>query len=98
MRHLKLAVLVSLATLWAPQAFACFTVYDRSNVVVYNALTPPIDMSRQIHERLPRVFPAGHMVFGWEVDCPETDARLLLAQQTLGIVPTPPRPARRDRQ
>lgn len=55
-------------------ALACFTVYDRSNRVVYNAQTPPVDMGYPIHETLPRVFPGGHMVFDDSGDCPVTQA------------------------
>ena len=66
----KSAVLLSLAVLAAPQAFACFTVYNQANQIVYNAQTPPVNMSYQIHEVLPSVYPGGHMVFGNDPDCP----------------------------
>ena len=75
MKNFKYAALVlaSIASmLAAPQAFACYTVYNQSNQIVYNAQTPPVDMRYQIHEVLPRVFPGGHMVFGNEPDCPVT--------------------------
>lgn len=67
---LEYAVLLSLTVLAAPHALACFTVYDASNRIVYNAQTPPVNMSYQIHEVLPSVYPGGHMVFGNDPDCP----------------------------
>lgn len=63
------------SALFAPQALACFTVYNSSNVTVYSNMSPPIDMSYQIHQRLPAVFPGGHMVFGNSTDCPLIDVR-----------------------
>jgi hypothetical protein len=63
MRHWKSAVLLPLLALGAAQAMACYTVYDRSNMVVYQSEKPPVDMSRPLHETLPQRFPGGHMVF-----------------------------------
>jgi hypothetical protein len=54
----------------ASQAFACFTVTSARDQVVYHSVDPPVDMSRPIHETLPRVFPGGHMVFDLRTDCP----------------------------
>jgi hypothetical protein len=68
------------ALLAAPQAMACYTVYNRANVPVYSNMASPIDMSYQIHERLPAVFPGGHMVFGSSTDCPLIDARTAVPQ------------------
>ncbi len=71
-------ILFSLAAtaLAAPQAMACYTVYNKANVVVYSNMSPPIDMRYQIHQRLPAVFPGGHMVFDASDDCPVVDARI----------------------
>lgn len=66
---LKLTLLATLAVA-SVNAMACYTVYDPSNRVVYNAQVPPVDMSRPLHETLPAVFPDGHMVFGATTDCP----------------------------
>ncbi|MBA3772132.1 MAG: hypothetical protein H0X13_06500 [Ramlibacter sp.] len=52
-------------------AAACYTVYDRSDRVVYHAPTAPVDMSRPIHETLPAIYPGGHMIFDTAADCPE---------------------------
>lgn len=68
------AVLLCSLGLAAGNALACYTVYDRSNVVVYNAQTPPVDMSLPIHQTLPGVFPGGHLVFGSSLDCPREQA------------------------
>jgi hypothetical protein len=53
-------------------AAACYTVYDRSDRVVYQSLDAPVDMSRPLHETLPLRFPGGHMVFDTSVSCPVT--------------------------
>lgn len=53
-----------LAGLFAPGAWAtCYVVYGPDRQVVYRAQVPPVDMSRQVHETLPRVAPGGTMVF-----------------------------------
>jgi hypothetical protein len=74
MKNLKYALLVAATLFAAPQAFACYTVYNQNNQIIYNAQTPPVDMSYQIHEVLPRVFPGATMVFGDEAGCPVTSA------------------------
>lgn len=71
----KCALALSLSGLAAPQAMACFTVYNPGNQVAYSSMEPPIDMSYQIHERLPAAFPGGHLVFGSSTDCPAIDLR-----------------------
>lgn len=89
----KLALLCSLA-LASVNAMACYTVYDRSNQVVYNAQTPPVDMSRPLHETLPAVYPGGHMIFGSGTDCPrEAPARIALPS-----APAKPSPLLTDRR
>lgn len=82
MRTLQYALAFCLSALAAPQAMACFTVYDRVNKAVYSGTTPPIDMSYQIHEKLPAAFPGGHMVFGTSPDCPDIDTRKVSPQLT----------------
>jgi hypothetical protein len=74
MKNLKYALLAAATLFAAPQAFACYTVYNQYNQIIYNAQTPPVDMSYQIHEVLPRVFPGATMVFGDEPGCPLTSA------------------------
>lgn len=66
---LEQALLACLLGLAAPNVLACYTVHDRSGRVVYNEETPPVDMSRPIHETLPSRFPGGHMVFDTQADC-----------------------------
>jgi hypothetical protein len=69
------AAVAALAALAGGQALACYTVYDRDNRIVYNAQTPPVDMSRPLHETLPKAFPGGHMVFAHGSECPTDVAR-----------------------
>jgi len=58
------AALAGLAGLLAPAAWAeCYVVYGPDQQVVYRSQGPPVDMSRQIHETLPKVAPGGVMVF-----------------------------------
>ena len=68
--RIRNVLLASVAALAAGQALACFTVYDRNNRIVYNGPKPPVDLSRPVHETLPKVFPGGHLVFGAGTDCP----------------------------
>lgn len=73
---LKLAFGALLPALFASQALACFTVYNRNNQVVYQALAAPVDMRYQLHQTLPAVYPGGHMVFSiTDVSCPAVNAR-----------------------
>ncbi|MES2972695.1 MAG: hypothetical protein V4757_03765 [Pseudomonadota bacterium] len=84
-KQFKYAMLLAVTALSAPQAFACFTVYNSANQIVYNAQTPPVNMSYQIHQVLPPVYPGGHMVFGQDPDCPVVSAvyvRQVVARST----------------
>ncbi|AVO50423.1 hypothetical protein C6568_15130 [Melaminivora suipulveris] len=56
------ALLPALLAAQAAQA-ACYIVYTADQQVVYRAQTPPVDMSRQLHETLPLLVPGGSMVF-----------------------------------
>lgn len=58
---MRCALLFCLTTLGATAAnAACFTVFDRLERVVYQAIEPPIDMSYPIAEQMARVYPPGH--------------------------------------
>jgi hypothetical protein len=70
---IRFAVL-ALACFAAAPAMACYTVYDRTNTVVYNAQTPPVDMTKPLREALDARWPGGHMVFGNESECPRLNA------------------------
>lgn len=83
---LKLALLSALVLSSVNAMAGCYTVYDRANNVVYNAQTPPVDMTRPLHETLPAAFPGGHMVFGTGTDCPR--------EQPSRVALTPPKPAK----
>jgi hypothetical protein len=72
---IKAAAALSFAAFFMPQAMACYTVYNPSNQVVYAGPDTPIDMSYQIHQRLPAAFPGGHMVFNLSSDCLVVDTR-----------------------
>ena len=70
---IRFAVL-ALACFAAAPAMACYTVYDRTNTIVYNAQVPPVDMSKPLRETLDARWPGGHMVFGNEAECPRLNA------------------------
>ncbi|MES2941964.1 MAG: hypothetical protein V4772_03735 [Pseudomonadota bacterium] len=80
MLNLKYALAICACALAATPALACYTVYNSANQVVYSGYEPPIDMTYQIHQRLPNAFPGGHMVFGNSTDCQITDSRLVVPQ------------------
>jgi hypothetical protein len=65
---LKHLVLVA-ASLFAANAMACYTVYDRSGRIVYHAEDPPVDMSQPLHASLQQRFPGSHMVFDQAASC-----------------------------
>lgn len=90
---LKLALVCAIG-LASVNAMACYTVYDRNNNVVYNAQTPPVDMSRPIHETVPVAFPGGTMVFGAGTDCP----RDMPARVAAPAAPAKPSPLLTDRR
>jgi hypothetical protein len=69
MKHWKCLLLCSLLGSASMQAAACYTVYDRSDSVVYQGSSPPVDMSRPIHETLSVRFPGGHMIFDAAASC-----------------------------
>lgn len=69
MRCWKYLLLSPLLGFAASSALACYTVYDRSERVVYQSELPPVDMSRPIHETLPARFPGGHMIFDTAAQC-----------------------------
>lgn len=66
--------LFALSGVVAGQAVACFTVYDRTNAIVYYAQTPPVDMTPPFNDRLQKAFPGSHLVFGDTTGCPVKQA------------------------
>lgn len=90
---LKLALLFAFG-LASVNAMACYTVYDRAGHIVYNAQTPPIDMSRPIHESLPAVYPGATMVFDLSNDCPREQPARMVADPP----PAKPSPLLTDRK
>jgi hypothetical protein len=70
MRRWKSFVLVPLLGLASLQAFACYTVYDRTNRVMWQGDKPPVDMSRPLSETVPARFPGGQLVFDDSPNCP----------------------------
>ena len=85
------------AALFSQTATAsCYVVYGPDKDIVYRAPEPPVDMSRQIHETLPRVAPGGTLVFSPDdFGCELTINKLPLA--SAASAPGGVRPARADR-
>ena len=53
-----------IAGLFAPGAWAtCYVIYGADQQVIYRSQTPPVDLSRNLHETLPQVAPGGTLVF-----------------------------------
>ncbi|MCK9515008.1 MAG: hypothetical protein M0Q87_02950 [Ottowia sp.] len=95
--RLRLGVLLGAGVVLASTAqAACYTVMDTQGVVLSQTSTPPVDMSRPLHETVPVRYGRGaHMVFGVaDAPCgPPADAWFgaqSTAQRTL-------RPAKADR-
>lgn len=87
---LKLALVCALGFASVNAMAACYTVYDRANHVVYSSQTPPVDMSRPLHETVPVAFPGGSMVFNTtSMDCPSPAP----AAHTVSAPPAPARPS-----
>jgi hypothetical protein len=62
MRRARLIAMAVALTAAAPAWANCFTVFDRSNVIVYRSWITPIDLSGPISAALPARFPGGHLV------------------------------------
>lgn len=75
MKHKPYLVLLPLVAAASFNAWACYTVYDRANRVVYQGESPPVDMSRPLHETLPARYPGGQLVFDSEARCPAMNRR-----------------------
>ena len=53
-----------IAGLFAPGAWAtCYVIYGADQQVIYRSQTPPVDLSRNLHETVPLVAPGGTLVF-----------------------------------
>jgi hypothetical protein len=68
-KHLSRILFCSLLATASLQAMACYTVYDRSNRVVYQGESPPVDMSLPLHQALAPRFPGASMVFDAGAAC-----------------------------
>jgi len=71
----KLAFLAALS-LASVNAFACYTVYDANNRVIYQGELAPVDMSRPLHQTLGRSNPGAQMVFDQGSNCPASAAEV----------------------
>ena len=74
MKHLIRVLSGSLLAVASMQALACYTVYDRSNRVMYQGEQPPVDMSQPLHQTVASRFPGGHMVWGSSTGCQDVVA------------------------
>lgn len=69
MKFIKYTAAMALTSLLTLPAFACYTVYDSSNRVVWQGDESPVDMSKPLHETVPARFPGGSMVFDQDARC-----------------------------
>lgn len=42
---------------------ACYVIYGADKQIIYRSQTPPVDLSRPLHETVARVAPGGTLVF-----------------------------------
>ena len=64
MRALRYATAALMAGLSSQAATAaCYVVYGPDQEVIYRSMEPPVDLSRPLHETLPRVAPGGTLIF-----------------------------------
>jgi len=96
MTTLPYAAAALVAAFFSQSATAtCYVVYGPDKDIVYRAPEPPVDMSRQVHETLPRVAPGSTLVFSPDnFGCELTVNKLPLAA---AAAPGGMRPARADR-
>ncbi|SFF22778.1 hypothetical protein [Paracidovorax wautersii] len=98
MPSIRLAAAALLAGLCASQgaAAACYVVYSADQQVIYRSQVPPVDLSRQLHDTLPRVAPAGsQLVFTLnDSGCELAINRLQAASSYSPVRAAPARPAR----
>ncbi|WCM91571.1 hypothetical protein M5C99_14325 [Acidovorax sp. NCPPB 2350] len=63
-RHAMLIAAALFAGLWSSTASAaCYVIYSASQEVIYRSPTPPVDLSREIHQTLQRTAPGATLVF-----------------------------------
>lgn len=71
MKLVRLAIGAALGLAATQAAMAmCYTVYGPAGQLLYQAQTPPVDMSRPLHETLGQAYPGGHLVFDDASQCP----------------------------
>lgn len=64
MSVVRFAAVAALAVAASHSAWAgCYRVYGPDQELVYRSPEPPVDMSLQIHETLPKVLPGATLVF-----------------------------------
>ncbi|WP_311221225.1 MULTISPECIES: hypothetical protein [unclassified Acidovorax] len=98
MRSIRFAAAALLAGLCSQGAFAaCYVVYSADKQVIYRSQVPPVDLSRQLHETLPRVAPGSTMVFTLDEYGCEIEINRLPGGSGYNAVGYVPRPARADR-
>jgi len=50
-------------------ALACYTVYDKAGLIVYQGERAPVDLSEPLHVALQKAYPGGHLVFDQGASC-----------------------------
>ena len=95
MRALRYATATVLAGLFSqPALAACYVVYGPDQEVIYRSMEPPVDLSRPLHETLPRVAPGGKLVFSLDSHGCELEINKLPQPPQAGATPRPAQGAR----
>lgn len=90
--------LAALACFAQSASAACYLVYGPDKEIVYRSYDPPVDMSQQFHETLPRVAPGSVLVFSPDnFGCDVTINKLPLTPTAATGATPGMRPPRADR-
>ncbi|HQQ71978.1 MAG TPA: hypothetical protein PLL92_16965 [Alicycliphilus sp.] len=69
---------------------ACYIVYGADKQIVYRSQVPPVDMSRPLHETVPRIAPGGTLVFSLDSNGCELEIHNLPGAAAAPSVPAQP--------
>ena len=79
---------------------ACYVIYGADKQIAYRSQTPPVDMSRPLHETVPRIVPGGALVFSLDSNGCELEVHNLpgAAAARAGTNAAPAVPAQRGQR
>lgn len=102
-RFATASIAAMIAGLFAPGAWAtCYVIYGADQQIIYRSQTPPVDMSRDLHETVPRIAPGGTLVFslnnyGCELEINRLPTNVATARKDAAVPAAAPREPRAGR-